>query len=76
MNNPKLLILDEPTVGVDRVNVEAFYKTLNQLNDDGITIILISHNINEASANFTHVLSIHNGEGVFKLIEREVKDDD
>jgi zinc transport system ATP-binding protein len=76
MNDPKLLILDEPTVGVDRVNVEAFYKTLNDLNKDGITVILISHNINEASANFSHVLSLHNGEGVFKKIEREQIDAD
>lgn len=76
MNNPKLLILDEPTVGVDRVNVEAFYKTLNALNKEGITIILISHNINEASANFSHVLSIHNGEGAFRKVERENTDVD
>lgn len=71
MNDPKLLILDEPTVGVDRINVEAFYKTLNELNKDGITVILISHNINEASANFTHVLSINHGEGTLRKIERE-----
>ncbi len=76
MNDPKLLILDEPTVGVDRINVEAFYRTLNELNIEGITIILISHNINEASANFSHVLSIHNGEGVFKKLDREDKDVD
>lgn len=68
MNNPKLLILDEPTVGVDRQNVQAFYKTINDLNKDGITIILITHNIQEMEANVTHVLNIHNGEGVFKVI--------
>ena len=70
MNDPKLLILDEPTVGVDRKNVEGFYKTVTELNKEGITIILISHNISEAQALYTHVLSIHNGEGVFKVIER------
>jgi zinc transport system ATP-binding protein len=70
MNDPKMLILDEPTVGVDRRNVEAFYKTVNDLNLEGITIILITHNIHESHANFTHVLSIHNGEGVFKEVER------
>ncbi|MFK5883366.1 MAG: ATP-binding cassette domain-containing protein [Candidatus Izemoplasma sp.] len=62
MNNPKLLILDEPTVGVDRQNVESFYKTVNELNADGITIILITHNLKESNANFTQVLSICNGE--------------
>lgn len=75
MNNPRMLILDEPTVGVDRTNVEAFYKTVNELNKDGITIILITHNINEADANFTHILSIHNGEGVFREIVRGDDDD-
>ena len=71
MNNPKMLILDEPTVGVDQKNVEAFYKTVNELNKEGITIILITHNINESNANFTHVLSLYNGEGVFKEVVRE-----
>lgn len=70
MNNPKLLILDEPTVGVDKENVENFYKTVNELNKKGITIMLITHNIHESQANITHVLSIHNGEAVFKEITR------
>jgi zinc transport system ATP-binding protein len=65
MNNPKLLILDEPTVGVDRANVKNFYKTVNELNAEGITIILITHNIREAKANYTHLLSLHNGESTF-----------
>jgi zinc transport system ATP-binding protein len=69
MNDPKLLILDEPTVGVDRENVENFYKTVNELNKEGITIILITHNLRESSGNFTHILSIHNGEGVVKALE-------
>ncbi len=75
MNNPKLLILDEPTVGVDRKNVKNFYKTVNQLNDEGITIILITHNIKEANANFTHVLSLHNGEGIFKAVNKDKEAD-
>ncbi|QMS85227.1 metal ABC transporter ATP-binding protein [Candidatus Xianfuyuplasma coldseepsis] len=70
MNDPKMLILDEPTVGVDRKNVEAFYKLVNELNAGGITIILITHNIHESKANLSHVLSIHNGEGVFREVER------
>jgi zinc transport system ATP-binding protein len=70
MNNPKMLILDEPTVGVDRRNVESFYKTVNELNKEGITILLITHNINESNANYTHVLSIHNGEGIFREVVR------
>lgn len=69
MNKPKLLILDEPTVGVDRENVISFYKTINELHSEGITIILITHNIKESNANFTHILSIVNGESMFKELE-------
>lgn len=75
MNNPRMLILDEPTVGVDKHNVDAFYKTVNELNSEGITIILISHNLREATANFTHILSIQNGEGSLTEIERDENDD-
>jgi zinc transport system ATP-binding protein len=70
MNNPKLLILDEPTVGVDAQNVENFYQTVNELNAEGITIMLITHNIRESNAKFTHMLSLHNGEALFKEVPR------
>ena len=70
MNNPKLLILDEPTAGVDKKSVEGFYKTVNELNKEGITIMLITHNFNESQANYTHILSIHNGEGIIKEVNR------
>lgn len=41
----ELLALDEPTVGVDADAREAFYELLEELNQQGITIILIEHDI-------------------------------
>jgi zinc transport system ATP-binding protein len=43
VNKPKLLILDEPTTGVDKQNRDSFYEILHKLNKQGITIILVSH---------------------------------
>ena len=40
-----LLTLDEPTVGVDAESREGFYELLRDLNDDGMTVILIEHDI-------------------------------
>lgn len=40
-----LLALDEPTVGVDAESRDAFYQLLDSLNDQGISIILIEHDI-------------------------------
>jgi zinc transport system ATP-binding protein len=71
MNDPKLLILDEPTVGVDRKNVEGFYRIVNELNSEGITIILITHNLRESAANFTQLLSIHNGIGEIREVDED-----
>ncbi|WP_201293986.1 metal ABC transporter ATP-binding protein [Natronorubrum halalkaliphilum] len=44
-----LLALDEPTVGVDADVVDQFYDLLTELNEDGITIVLIEHDINAVS---------------------------
>lgn len=44
-----LLALDEPTVGVDADVVEQFYTLLTELNADGITIVLIEHDIGMVS---------------------------
>lgn len=45
VSNPKILILDEPDVGVDIKAQEGFYRFLNKLNKKGITIVIVSHDI-------------------------------
>lgn len=40
-----VLVLDEPTVGVDAESVSAFYDLLSTLNDGGITVLLIEHDL-------------------------------
>ena len=41
--DPELLILDEPTVGIDNENVQRFYQLLHQLNEKQLTLLLITH---------------------------------
>lgn len=43
INRPKLLLLDEPTVGLDPVATQDFYKTVDQLKSTGSSVILCSH---------------------------------
>lgn len=46
VSEPKLLILDEPTVGIDTENVQKFYDLLHKLNEEnGISLLLVSHDI-------------------------------
>lgn len=44
-SDPTLLILDEPTAAVDAANQEAFYGFLRKLHDQGLTIVLVSHDM-------------------------------
>jgi ABC-type Mn2+/Zn2+ transport system ATPase subunit len=42
-NDPDLLLLDEPTAGVDALTTDAFYQLLLQLHLEGMTIVFVSH---------------------------------
>jgi zinc transport system ATP-binding protein len=56
LNNPTVLILDEPTASIDKLNTKYFFQTVNELNLQGITIILITHNESLDNLNYSHVL--------------------
>lgn len=48
INNPELLILDEPTTGLDPHSRHSVWEQLNKLKSNGITIILTTHYMEEA----------------------------
>lgn len=57
---PELLILDEPTVGVDSQNVFSFYQLLDKLNkQQGITLLLVTHDIGTITDKVTHVACLN-----------------
>jgi ABC-2 type transport system ATP-binding protein len=62
MNEPKLLILDEPTAGVDIELRHTLWHFLRQLNKEGTTIILTTHYLEEAEQLCKHVAIIDHGE--------------
>lgn len=45
VNNPELLILDEPTTGVDVAATDALYTLLHTFHDQGMTILVVSHDV-------------------------------
>jgi len=58
--DPKLLVMDEPTVGIDQQNVASFYSMLNELNRvHGIAIVLVTHEIDLVTDLATHVACLN-----------------
>jgi branched-chain amino acid transport system ATP-binding protein len=48
MSDPKLLILDEPSMGLAPMMVEKIIDTIDEINENGVTILLVEQNIQEA----------------------------
>lgn len=72
MHNPKLLILDEPTAGVDIENRRTMWKFLTRLNDEGTTIILTTHYLEEAENLCRNIAIIDEGEVIEHTSTREL----
>lgn len=61
-NEVKILIVDEPTRGIDVGSKFEIYELLNQLSDDGVAIIMISSELPEILGMSDRVIVIHEGE--------------
>ena len=72
LHQPKVLFLDEPTVGVDVQSKNVIIDHLKLLNKQGTTIVYTSHHLNEAEIFCTNVAIIDNGEIVVKGIPSEL----
>lgn len=62
LHNPKIIFLDEPTVGIDVQSRNVIIDYLKTLNSSGTTIIYTSHHMEEAENLCTRVAIIDNGE--------------
>jgi ABC-2 type transport system ATP-binding protein len=71
MHRPKLVILDEPSSGLDPLVQVEFYKILNELKKEGMTIFMSSHNLTEVEKTCDRVGIIRQGKMVtVESIER------
>jgi branched-chain amino acid transport system ATP-binding protein/nonpolar-amino-acid-transporting ATPase len=57
VGGPKLLLLDEPSSGLNKQEIENLRRWINQLRDDGMTVLLVSHDMELMTvADIVHVL--------------------
>ena len=73
MNEPELLILDEPTKGFDPVNRKILMEIIEELHKKGSTIILITHYMNEVEDLCDRILLLKDGKAAAYGKINEVK---
>ena len=71
MNNPKLLILDEPTNGLDPVGIEELRNLIRQFPKQGMTVILSSHILSEVEQIADYIGIICNGKLEYEAPENK-----
>ena len=68
LHEPKVLFLDEPTSGLDPATARGIHKLIQGLCDNGATVFLTTHNMEEAVKLCNHVALLHKG----KIVEQGV----
>lgn len=61
MTDPELLLLDEPTAGLDIAGREEFVRDLDAIGADGTPMVLVTHHLEEIPSTFTHALVLRAG---------------
>lgn len=65
LGSPQLLIFDEPSTGIDVKSQQELYKFMQELHEQGITIITVEHNLKFAARNADKMYHVMNGRGHF-----------
>ncbi len=68
-----LLLLDEPVAGLDPIVSHDFYRLIRELNQEGVTIVMVSHDIHCVTRNSSHVLHLGHEETYFGTTEDYMK---
>lgn len=74
VHKPKLIILDEPTVGIDPQSRNNILETIKKLNEQGSTIIYTSHYMEEVEAICTDICIVDKGQIIARGDKEALKD--
>ncbi len=66
----KMIVLDEPVAGLDPIVTADMYNLIKKINGDGITVVMVSHDLSAALSYASHILQIQHGSCFFGTIEQ------
>lgn len=62
MSRPRLLLVDEPSLGLAPALVQTVFRALAQVRDEGVTVVLVEQNVQQSLRLADHALVLENGE--------------
>ena len=69
----ELIILDEPVAGLDPVETAEMYDTVKRINKQGMTVIMVSHDLSAAVTLASHILHLSDGKYFFGTTDEYLK---
>jgi len=76
MSRPSILLMDEPSVGLSPIIVDEIFAIIKQLNEDGMSILLVEQNATKALQVADYFYLLDQGKVTFSGTPDQVKDDD
>lgn len=73
IHHPELLLMDEPTIGLDENAKQAFYELLEERKQEGLTTVLTSHNMEEISHVCDRIMLLKKGKLLYYGTEWRLK---
>jgi len=65
MQDPEIVMLDEPTAGLAPKAVDMIFEKIEDINDRGVTVLMIEQNVKTGVAHSDHVFVLENGQTRF-----------
>jgi len=62
MSRPKVLLLDEPTAGVNPILIDTMVEQIRRLHDEGVTIVVVEHNMEFVMSLCGHLVVLNHGQ--------------
>lgn len=74
LNSPKILLLDEPTIGLDPIGTKRLHNIIIKMKEEGRTILITSHYMNEIESLCNKIIFINNGKIIENLPTKNLKE--
>jgi branched-chain amino acid transport system ATP-binding protein len=76
MGHPKMMMMDEPSLGLSPILVVQIFDTVKKINGEGVTVLLVEQNVRQTLAMCDRAYVLENGRTILEGTGKELMDND